>query len=284
MWGKVLPVLLVFFSCTSFPDFPPHFPDFPPQKPTQVFTLQEHTALPVSLGTISNKNARLLWDTGSSYNVLSNASEARFQQASGLLKFQALRIPSPIFHQAGFVGLLGGSCFQDRLVIFNFVDHTVILTTLPLSSFETEEAIEFSFSLEGNRPLCRLTVGSQTFTALIDTGSMDVLTLPEPEASKIGVVRQLSDVSSQNVFTAFRTRRVVVPTARILGQELTNPVVSLEAPDSHSVDAEGKPVNRPDPYQAVIGYGFLQKGILSLDYRTGLGFWRPDDKWRTVNR
>ncbi len=250
--------------------------------PSQEFQLDSAGGLPFSQGQWHGHRARMLWDTGSSFCVLSNALVAKtatqgtFNQGSNSLAIQGLALKSPVFHDGGFSGLIGGEAFRHCLVVFNFAKHTILLSSLPLARYDTRNAHQFFFTLVGNRPLCRILIADQPYTALIDTGSVDVLTLQGLAARKLppkAIRKTLAVVPSENAFETFTSRRVLITSAEVFGEKLSSPVVNLDRVPPHSVDAQGHQIGTSDPYQAVVGYGFLKQGILALDYRTGVGFW-----------
>ena len=277
MPGRLLFFLSVFFllavSCTSLP--------FSASEPTLVFRLIPGKGLPFSQGFRGRSPALLLWDTGASYSVAPDRGEASpspsvFQQGPSRIPYHPLSLNSRLFLDGGFSGLLGADVLENHLVIFNFRDSTVTLTSLPLHWFKSAGARPFSFTLAGGRPLIRVTVDEHDYTALLDTGSADFLTLQGTAVRHLSankVLSTLSRVESENAFETFTTRRVVLLSARVFGQKLTHPVVSLEIAQPHSTDDEAHRITAGDPYQAVVGYGFLKRGILTLDYRHGIGFW-----------
>ncbi len=261
-------------SCAGF--------EFSMSGPSQEFQLDFGTGLPFSQGQWHGHRARMLWDTGSSFSVISHdlvattAPQGTFQQGSNTLVLQGLSLTSPVFHDGGFSGLIGGEAFRHCLVVFNFAKHTILLSSLPLARYDTRNAHQFFFTLVGNRPLCRILIADQPYTALIDTGSVDVLTLQGLAARKLppkAIRKTLALVPSENAFEKFHSRRVILSSAKVFGEQLNSPVVNLDGVSPHSVDAQGHQIDTKDPYQVVIGYGFLKTGILTLDYRTGVGFW-----------
>ncbi|NNM55004.1 MAG: hypothetical protein HKM05_09810 [Spirochaetales bacterium] len=257
--------------------------------PSQEFQLDVGAGLPFSQGRWQDHPARMLWDTGSSFCILSHALAATtaiqgsFKQGSNSLVIRGLSLNSRLFHDGGFSGLIGGNAFRHRLVVFNFAQHKVLLSSLPLSWYETQGAHKFFFTLVGDRPLCQIVLAGKRYTALIDTGSVDVLTLQGRAARQLpsgAILQTLTTVTSENAFKTFSSRRVLISSAEVFGEELSSPVVNLDGVTQHSVNTQGFQIDTSDPYQAVIGYGFLKTGILALDFRTGIGFWMKNRLFR----